>query len=233
MTVRKLYIYPDPPLKQKITNSDVTIENVKDEVKDLIDTLKHYEGNFYITSNNIGLSKRIAVIDLQAVYKKEFPETDRFLVMVNPEIVEFSNEIVELQEGSISTPDFITLNKKSRSVKVKFDKVVLKLQEQLESNVVVEEPKTDDVTVINNKLDFEKFDFQTDVITIWEGLAYVVQAAVSQLDGKCYLDNVSWYNRERYLKKRRKTVKQFQNWVKSSLMGINTAAQKKKYKFAK
>ncbi len=233
MTVRKLYIYPDPPLKQKITNSDVTIENVKDEVKDLIDTLKHYEGNFYITSNNIGLSKRIAVIDLQAVYKKEFPETDRFLVMVNPEIVEFSNEIVELQEGSISTPDFVTLNKKSRSVKVKFDKVVLKLQEQLESNVVMEEPKTDDVTVINNKLDFEKFDFQTDVITIWEGLAYVVQAAVSQLDGKCYLDNVSWYNRERYLKKRRKTVKQFQNWVKSSLMGINTTAQKKKYKFAK
>ena len=233
MTVRKLYIYPDPPLKQKITNSDVSVENVKDEVKDLIDTLKHYEGNFYITSNHIGLTKRIAVIDLQAVYKKEFPETDRFLVMVNPEIVEYSNEIVELQEGSISTPDFVAMNKKSRSVKVKFDKVVLKLQDQSESNSVIEESKSEDVTVINTKLDFEQFDFQTDIITIWEGLAYVVQAAVSQLDGKCYLDNVSWYNRESYLKKRRKTVKKFQNWVKNSLMGINTTSKNKRYKFAK
>ncbi len=217
MTLRKLCIYPDAPLKQAIPTSELTIDNVKSEVKDLIDTLKHYEGNAYITSNHVGLNKRIAVIDLQTVYGKEFDSAERFLVMVNPEILELSKDTHSLQEGSICTPDFTAVTTKSRNVKVKFDKVVLKVIETVPST---QEPATDDVKIVNNNLNFEQFDFQSETITVWEGLAFVVQAAVLQLDGKCYLDTISWYNRERFIKKRRKVVKQFQTWVKSSLMNM-------------
>jgi peptide deformylase len=239
MTLRKLHLYPDAPLKQVIPISEVSVDNLKSDVKDLIDTLKYYEGNAFITSNHVGLSKRIAVIDLQAVYQKEFSETDRFLVMVNPEILELSKDKMELNESAISTPDFTSLTTKSRSVKVKFDKIVLTTKP---SATTEDEPKMEsadnqtevtsetEVKVITNQLDFDQFTFQTETLTFWEGLAYITQAAVNQLDGKCYLDTISWYNRERFIKKRRKMIKQFETWVKSNLMG---AQKHRKMKLAR
>ena len=221
MALKKLNIYPHASLKNKVADSEVSIENLRDEVKDLIDTLKHYEGNAFITANQIGIGKRIAVIDLQAIYGNQFfKEDERFLVMVNPKIVELSKETVGLVDTSIVIPDFSTPTTKSASVKVKFDKLILKPAEktseapetQTEDNVT-----TSEVTVVNNKLDFTNFEFQTEIVTVWEKLAFTMQAAIDQLDGKTYLDTVSWFNRERFLKKRKKVIKQFENWIKQSL----------------
>lgn len=220
MALKKLNIYPHASLKNKVADSEVSIENLRDEVKDLIDTLKHYEGNAFITANQIGIGKRIAVIDLQAIYGNQFfKEDERFLVMVNPKIVELSKETVGLVETSIVIPDFSTPTTKSASVKVKFDKLILKPTEKTseEPAVQTEDTTTSEVTVVNNKLDFTNFEFQTEIVTVWEKLAFTMQAAIDQLDGKTYLDTVSWYNRERFLKKRKKVIKQFENWIKQSL----------------
>ncbi len=221
MALKKLNIYPHASLKNKVADSEVSIENLRDEVKDLIDTLKHYEGNAFITANQIGIGKRIAVIDLQAIYGNQFfKEDERFLVMVNPKIVELSKETVGLVETSIVIPDFSTPTTKSASVKVKFDKLILKPTEKTSEEPAVQTEDavtTSDVTVVNNKLDFNNFEFQTEIVTVWEKLAFTMQAAIDQLDGKTYLDTVSWYNRERFLKKRKKVIKQFENWIKQSL----------------
>ena len=221
MALKKLNIYPHASLKNKVADSEVSIENLRDEVKDLIDTLKHYEGNAFITANQIGIGKRIAVIDLQAIYGNQFfKEDERFLVMVNPKIVELSKETVGLVETSIVIPDFSTPTTKSASVKVKFDKLILKPTEKTSEEPAVQTEDavtTSDVTVVNNKLDFNNFEFQTEIVTVWEKLAFTMQAAIDQLDGKTYLDTVSWYNRERFLKKRKKVIKKFENWIKQSL----------------
>ena len=221
MALKKLNIYPHASLKNKVADSEVSIENLRDEVKDLIDTLKHYEGNAFITANQIGIGKRIAVIDLQAIYGNQFfKEDERFLVMVNPKIVELSKETVGLVETSIVIPDFSTPTTKSASVKVKFDKLILKPAEKTSEEPAVQTEDavtTSDVTVVNNKLDFNNFEFQTEIVTVWEKLAFTMQAAIDQLDGKTYLDTVSWYNRERFLKKRKKVIKKFENWIKQSL----------------
>lgn len=221
MALKKLNIYPHASLKNKVADSEVSIENLRDEVKDLIDTLKHYEGNAFITANQIGIGKRIAVIDLQAIYGNQFfKEDERFLVMVNPKIVELSKETVGLVETSIVIPDFSTPTTKSSSVKVKFDKLILKPAEKISEEPEVQTDDhvtTSEVTVVNNKLDFTNFEFQTEIVTVWEKLAFTMQAAIDQLDGKTYLDTVSWYNRERFLKKRKKVIKQFENWIKQSL----------------
>lgn len=221
MALKKLNIYPHASLKNKVADSEVSIENLRDEVKDLIDTLKHYEGNAFITANQIGIGKRIAVLDLQAIYGNQFfKEDERFLVMVNPKIVELSKETVGLVETSIVIPDFSTPTTKSASVKVKFDKLILKPTEKTSEEPAAQTEDaavTSEVTVVNNKLDFTNFEFQTEIVTVWEKLAFTMQAAIDQLDGKTYLDTVSWYNRERFLKKRKKVIKQFENWIKQSL----------------
>ena len=221
MALKKLNIYPHASLKNKVADSEVSIENLRDEVKDLIDTLKHYGGNAFITANQIGIGKRIAVIDLQAIYGNQFfKEDERFLVMVNPKIVELSKETVGLVETSIVIPDFSTPTTKSASVKVKFDKLILKPTEKTSEEPAAQTEDaavTPEVTIVNNKLDFTNFEFQTEIVTVWEKLAFTMQAAIDQLDGKTYLDTVSWYNRERFLKKRKKVIKQFENWIKQSL----------------
>jgi peptide deformylase len=216
MAVKKINIYPHASLKHTVPNSEVSVENLQDEVKDLLDTLKHYEGHAFITANQIGMSKRIAVIDLQTVYKQSFKEDERYLIMVNPEIVELSKETTGLVETSIVVPDFSTPTTKSVSVKVKFDKLSLKTVETPPTAETTENSETE-VTVVQNKLDFTNFEFQPETITVWQNLAFVLQAAINQLDGKTYLDTVSWYNRERFFKKRKKTIKKFENWIKDSL----------------
>ncbi len=216
MTLKKLNIYPHASLKNKVATTEISVENLQQDVKDLIDTLKHYEGNAFITANQIGIGKRVAVIDLQAVYNQNFKEEERYLIMVNPEIVELSKETTDLVETSIVIPDFSTHTTKSLSTKVKFDKLILKQQD-------TETPQSDEsvteveVKVVNNKIDFNHFEFQSEIVTVWERLSFVMQAAINQLDGKTYLDTVSWYNRERFLKKRKKVIKQFENWIKQSL----------------
>jgi len=216
MALKKLNIYPHASLKNKVATTEISVENLQQDVKDLIDTLKHYEGNAFITANQIGIGKRVAVIDLQAVYNQNFKEEERYLIMVNPEIVELSKETTGLVETSIVIPDFSTHTTKSLSTKVKFDKLILKQQD-------TETPQSDEsaaeveVKVVNNKIDFNHFEFQSEIVTVWERLSFVMQAAINQLDGKTYLDTVSWYNRERFLKKRKKVIKQFENWIKQSL----------------
>ena len=216
MALKKLNIYPHASLKNKVAATEISVENLQQDVKDLIDTLKHYEGNAFITANQIGIGKRVAVIDLQAVYNQSFKEEERYLIMVNPEIVELSKETTGLVETSIVIPDFSTHTTKSLSTKVKFDKLILKQQD-------TETPQSDEsvteveVKVVNNKIDFNHFEFQSEIVTVWERLSFVMQAAINQLDGKTYLDTVSWYNRERFLKKRKKVIKQFENWIKQSL----------------
>lgn len=216
MALKKLNIYPHASLKNKVATTEISVENLQQDVKDLIDTLKHYEGNAFITANQIGIGKRVAVIDLQAVYNQNFKEEERYLIMVNPEIVELSKETTDLVETSIVIPDFSTHTTKSLSTKVKFDKLILKQQD-------TETPQSDEsvteveVKVVNNKIDFNHFEFQSEIVTVWERLSFVMQAAINQLDGKTYLDTVSWYNRERFLKKRKKVIKQFENWIKQSL----------------
>lgn len=220
MALKKLNIYPHASLKNKVATTEISVENLQQDVKDLIDTLKHYEGNAFITANQIGIGKRVAVIDLQAVYNQNFKEEERYLIMVNPEIVELSKETTGLVETSIVIPDFSTPTTKSTSVKVKFDKLILKPAEKTAEapDVQTEDATaTSEVTVVNNKLDFTNFEFQTEIVTVWEKLAFTMQAAINQLDGKTYLDTVSWYNRERFLKKRKKVIKQFENWIKQSL----------------
>lgn len=217
MTVRKLYIYPDIQLKRSLSVSEVTIENLKSDVKDLIDTLKHYEGNSFLTANQIGLNKRLAVIDLQVVFQKEFKDEERFLVVVNPEIVSLSDEKININETSMSTPDFQCVTNKSISATVKFDKIILKMS-TTENVIDDNQNKLDTVEVVNQKFDFDSFEFEQSIVTFWERLSFIMQAVIDQLNGKCYLDTISWYNRQSFIKKRQKKVKEFQKWVKSNLM---------------
>jgi peptide deformylase len=209
-------VYPNDKLKQVSNKSELNVENLKNSVKDLLDTIRHYEGNKFLTSTQIDSEENLAIFDLQMIYNKEFKNDERFLIIVNPEIIDKSKETISFQETSGSTPFFQCTSTKSKSVKVKFD--VIKIKQE---NIEKQNENENDVAIIKG-LDVDDFTFEQQIITFWDDMSIVMQSAIDQLNGKCFLDNLSWFNKSRYMKKHKNQINLFKKLIKKNMLqGFN------------
>jgi len=213
MTVKKILIYPNDKLKQAANKSELQVDTLRNVIKDLLDTIRHYEGNKFLTTTQIESSENIAIFDLQMIYSKMFRNDERFLIIANPEILDKSNETICIQETSGSTPFFQCASTKSKSVKVKFNIVKLKEQDTIEN----ESQNENDVSIIKG-LDINDFTFEEQTVTFWDDMSIVMQSAIDQLNGKCFLDNLSWFNKSRYMKKHKNQLNSFKKLIKKNML---------------
>jgi len=112
MAILNICVYPDPVLRQKaepITKVDAGIRRLMD---DMVETMYDAPG-IGLAANQVGRPLRLIVVDLQ----REDDEHG-LIVLVNPEIVEASGEIV-WEEGCLSVPDFFSNVKRHESVVVR------------------------------------------------------------------------------------------------------------------
>ncbi len=112
-----LVTYPDPSLKK--ISIDVT--SFDKELKILTDNMfaTMYKNNGVgLAAPQIGLSKKIVVIDLQEKDKKE-PEK---YILINPQIIESSGS-TSCEEGCLSVPGYHEIVKRKENVTVKFQKL--------------------------------------------------------------------------------------------------------------
>lgn len=88
------------PVMKKKTEMITEIDgNLKKIVDDMFDTMYFAEG-IGLAANQVGISKSLIVLDTTASMK----EKQKPYVMINPEIVDFSDEEIEMQEGCLSVP---------------------------------------------------------------------------------------------------------------------------------
>ncbi|MDR2679598.1 MAG: peptide deformylase [Tannerella sp.] len=98
-----IYTYGQPILRQEAETLDGDYPNLKKLVNDMFETMYNAEG-IGLAAPQVGLSVRLLVIDADAV-SDSYPECEGFKrVMINPEITEFSNNTVSLEEGCLSFP---------------------------------------------------------------------------------------------------------------------------------
>jgi peptide deformylase len=100
MTIRPILTLPDPLLRKR----GKPVERVDDELRWLIDDMfaTMYDApGIGLAAPQIGISRRLIVMDPA---KEEAPKTP--LVMVNPKILERSEEMRVHEEGCLSIPDF-------------------------------------------------------------------------------------------------------------------------------
>lgn len=97
MAVRDIVIYGDPVLREVATPVEEVDQAIKNLVSDMADTVKEAQG-LGLAAPQVGVSKRIFVVDLSAV-----DITEKLHVFINPEILETSDE-VEMEEGCLSFP---------------------------------------------------------------------------------------------------------------------------------
>ena len=92
MSVRKIYLYPDPVLRE--VNEDVVVfdDALKELLDDMWETMYASDG-IGLAAPQIGVSKKIVVIDLDG---------EKY-TLINPQIIEKSGEVTH-EEGCLSFP---------------------------------------------------------------------------------------------------------------------------------
>lgn len=100
MALREIVLYPDPVL---LTPTE-RVERIDDEiaalVRDMVDTM-HAAPGIGLAANQVGVGKRVCVVDLSVGEKAE-----DLYVFINPRIVEFSGSETA-EEGCLSFPDVL------------------------------------------------------------------------------------------------------------------------------
>jgi peptide deformylase len=104
VAVRDVLLYPDPRLKQVARPAQAS--EIDAIASDLIDTMRSYERCVGIAAPQIGVSSRVAVVDVSDHPKAE--TSNGLVVLANPHVVEaLGGEVA--REGCLSLPE-VTAN---------------------------------------------------------------------------------------------------------------------------
>ncbi len=115
MAVLPIRKYGDPVLRTRAEELDPS--EINDELQSLIDDMvdtMYAEPGVGLAANQVGVAKRLAVIDLTVG-----EEPDNVHVLINPEIVEETGDCLE-EEGCLSIPDFVELVSRPERVRVRY-----------------------------------------------------------------------------------------------------------------
>lgn len=128
MTVLPLVIAPDPRLEVCSAEVSVVDDNTRKFLDDMLETM-YAEGGIGLAAVQVGVHKRILVMDLNdraGRYKNDeeraegdSPDNGPFY-MVNPQIINESEEENIYEEGCLSFPEQRALVTRPKQVKVKY-----------------------------------------------------------------------------------------------------------------
>ena len=123
MAKRPILILPDERLRAIAEPIDKIDDEVKQLAKDMLETMYDAPG-IGLAAPQIGELRRIVVMDLA----KE-GETPEPIVMVNPEILKYSDETVVTEEGCLSIPELYYDVERPAEVTVRYTDLEGKEQE--------------------------------------------------------------------------------------------------------
>jgi len=99
MAIRPILILPDARLRAVADPVEAVNEDVRALAKDMLDTMYDAPG-IGLAGPQIGVMKRIVVMDLAKDDEEPAP-----MVMINPEILEVSEDTAISEEGCLSIPE--------------------------------------------------------------------------------------------------------------------------------
>jgi peptide deformylase len=105
----KIKILGDKVLKQKAKRVSSVDDTIRNLCIVMIDTMLNNNG-VGLSANQIGILKRIIVVLDDSIAK----------VMINPEIVKYSEEICDMKEGCLSIPDTFLDIQRPETIKIKY-----------------------------------------------------------------------------------------------------------------
>lgn len=128
MAILKVLIAPDPILKQKALKIKMVDDSIRNLMDDMLETMYHDDG-VGLAANQVGVLKRVLVLDLQNDDDKQRKEGFYPLFMANPELTFVSEEMIEAKEACISVPGHQVNVDRHASLRVKYLDYNNKIQE--------------------------------------------------------------------------------------------------------
>ena len=104
MAIRPIVEVPDPRLRQISSRVEEVTDEVRELVSDMFETMYDAPG-IGLAAIQVGVPKRILVIDLQEPEEEGGEPVKDPRVFINPEILTTSDEEVPYTEGCLSVPD--------------------------------------------------------------------------------------------------------------------------------
>src|SRR3954463_8619217 len=104
MAIRPIIEAPDPLLRQISTPVEAITPEIQALVADMFETMYAAPG-IGLAAIQVGVPKRILVIDLQEPEEEDGEPVKDPRVFINPEIAEHSDQEVPYTEGCLSVPD--------------------------------------------------------------------------------------------------------------------------------
>jgi len=105
----KIVLFGELVLRQQAKPVSVFHKKLHFLIDSMVDTLYSHDDGAALAANQVGILKRIVVVDYE----------DEYIELVNPEIVNESGEQTDY-EGCLSCPGYIGLVKRAEYIKVKF-----------------------------------------------------------------------------------------------------------------
>ncbi len=115
MSILEILTIPDKRLKQKSSDVENFDKDLAKMVKDMFETLYASGNGIGLAAPQVGIKKRIVVIDLKEEGKSN-PMT-----LINPKIIFYSEEKFVNEEGCLSIPGFYADVSRSNSVEVEWE----------------------------------------------------------------------------------------------------------------
>jgi peptide deformylase len=112
--VREILIWPDPTLKKKATKVEKVDDSIRALCQDLFDSMYAADG-VGLAAPQIGVLKTVIVLDTRPRQPESKP-----IAMINPEILELSEDHILYNEGCLSIPGEAEEVDRSVKCKVKY-----------------------------------------------------------------------------------------------------------------
>jgi peptide deformylase len=114
-----IYTYGSGVLRKVAEPITKDFPNIKELINNMFETMHHAEG-VGLAAPQVGLSVRLLVIDLAAL-KEDDAELAKFkITMLNPEILEMSDETILSEEGCLSIPGIHEKINRHKRIKVRY-----------------------------------------------------------------------------------------------------------------
>ena len=103
-----IYVYGHDALRQETEPVEENTDDLQSLIDDMIETMRNAAG-IGLAAPQVGRTERLFVVDLtpmaDEMAEAEEPLPPQPMVLINPEIVEESDETVDLEEGCLSIPE--------------------------------------------------------------------------------------------------------------------------------
>ncbi len=116
MSLMPVTVYGDSILRKTVKLIPSVDDELIENIQDMFETMRNANG-IGLAANQVGLNKKMFIIDLKGVdgYDEFKP-----LVFINPEIIDYSDEKIIMEEGCLSLPDVRAEVERSEFIKIKY-----------------------------------------------------------------------------------------------------------------